>query len=76
MHSINFIDFNVCMLDFSVVASFYLKIYLQKSLGNIIKVPSSLDPDQDRRVVGPDLYPNCLQRLAADDIRSHKKAKS
>ena len=25
---------------------------------------NSLDPDQARRVVGPDLGPNCFQRLA------------
>ena len=24
-------------------------------------------PDRDRRSVGPDLGPNCLQRLSADD---------
>ena len=28
---------------------------------------NSLDPDQDRQNVGPDLGPNCLQRLSADD---------
>ena len=28
---------------------------------------NSLDPDQVRRFVGPDLGPNCLQRLSADD---------
>ena len=27
---------------------------------------NSLDPDQDRRSVGPDLGPDCLQRLSAD----------
>ena len=27
----------------------------------------SLDPDQARQHVGPDLGPNCLQRLSADD---------
>ena len=27
----------------------------------------SLDPDQDRHSVGPDLGPNYLQRLSADD---------
>ena len=26
-----------------------------------------LDPDQDRHSVGPDLDPDCLQRLSADD---------
>ena len=28
---------------------------------------NSLDPDQARRTVGPDLGPNCLPRLSADD---------
>ena len=28
---------------------------------------NSLDPDQDRQNVGPDLHPNCLQTLSADD---------
>ena len=27
---------------------------------------NSLDPDQARRFVGPDLGPNCLPRLSAD----------
>ena len=27
---------------------------------------NSLDPDQDRHFVGPDLDPNCLQRLSTD----------
>ena len=28
---------------------------------------NSLDPDQDRSFVGPDLGPKCLQKLSADD---------
>ena len=28
---------------------------------------NSLDPDQARRFVGPDLGPNCLQRLSTED---------
>ena len=31
-------------------------------IGNTIRVSDSLDPDQARRFVGPDLGPNCLQR--------------
>ena len=31
---------------------------------------NSLDPDQDRRSVDPDLGPNCLQRLSADNKSS------
>ena len=34
---------------------------------NTIRVPNRLDPDQDRRFVGSDLGPICLQRLSADD---------
>ena len=34
---------------------------------NTIRVPNGLDPDQDRHSVGPDLGPNCLQRLSEDD---------
>ena len=30
---------------------------------------NSLDLDQARQNVGPDLGPNCLQRLSADDTR-------
>ena len=28
---------------------------------------NSLDPDQANNFVGPDLDPNCLQRLSAED---------
>ena len=28
---------------------------------------NSLDPDQNQHFVGPDLGPNCLQRLSADN---------
>ena len=33
---------------------------------NTNRVSNSLDPDQTRHFVGPDLGPNCLQRLSAD----------
>ena len=33
---------------------------------------NSLDPDQARHFIRPDLGPNCLQRLSADDTRSQK----
>ena len=32
-----------------------------------IRVSNSLDPDQDQHFVDPDLCPNCLQRLSADN---------
>ena len=33
----------------------------------MIRVSNSLDPDQNQHNVGPDLDPNCLQILTADD---------
>ena len=33
---------------------------------NTFRVSNSLDPDLARHFVGPDLGPNCLQRLSAD----------
>ena len=41
----------------------------KKSSRNTISVSNGLDPDQDQRSVGPDLGPNCSQRLSADDKR-------
>ena len=35
--------------------------------GNSIRVSNGLDADQDQRYVGPDLGPNCLKRLSAND---------
>ena len=32
-----------------------------------IRVSNGLNQDQDRQNVDPDLGPNCLQRLSADD---------
>ena len=32
---------------------------------------NGLGSDQDQRPVGPDLSPNCLQRLSADDKSLH-----
>ena len=45
--------------------------------GNAIRVSNSLDPDQDRRSVGPDLGPNCLQRIIVTASKERvKKFKS
>ena len=44
---------------------------LKKTYRNSICASNGLDPDQDRRSVGPDLGPNCLQRLSADDNTRH-----
>ena len=36
-----------------------------------IRVSNGLGPDQDQHPVGPDLGPNCLQRLSADNKSGH-----
>ena len=36
-------------------------------------MPNGLDQDQDRRSIGPDLSPICLQRFSADDNNKVKK---
>ena len=46
---------------------FSKSIFKKKIFQNTIRVPNSLDPDQVTHFVGPDLGPNCLQRLLADD---------
>ena len=39
---------------------------------NIIRVSIGLDPDKNRRTVGPDLGPNYLKMLSATDKSRHK----
>ena len=56
----NFACFFGCLLIF------FSKSTFRKILSKTPSVPSSLDPHQARRPVGPDLVPNCLQKLSAD----------
>ena len=42
-------------------------VWIQMRTDRIIRVSNGLDPDQDRHSVCPDMSPNCLQRLSADD---------
>ena len=44
-----------------------LKWLFQKILSGIPLESNSLDPDWAQQNVGPDLSPNCLQKLSADD---------
>ena len=47
---------------------FFSKLTSSKNcFRNINGVSNSLDPDQAQHFVGPDLGPNCLQKLSADD---------
>ena len=50
-----------------VICRFFSKLTTWKiSVRNTIRVSNSLNPDRARHKVGPDLGPNCLQRLSAD----------
>ena len=56
------------LLDFSMLL--YCAIFNSLNAGfffNTIRVSNSLDPDQARHFVGPDLGPNCLRKVSADD---------
>ena len=68
-HNVSII--NSCLLEilhaFLSSADFFQKLFFKKSFRNTIGMPNSLYPDQALWFVGPDLGPNCLQRLSADD---------
>ena len=58
------------MLFCRLMIFFIWKNYFRNTISvsnSSISVSSSLNPDQDRHSVGPDLGPNCLQRSSADD---------
>ena len=60
------------MLFLLLSAGFFFKIkFFENSFRNTIRVSNSLDLDQGRNSVGPDLGPNCLQILDADDKIRH-----
>ena len=46
----------------------------KNSIGNTNRVSNSLDPDQAQQSVGPDLGPNCLQILSADNKSQRGKS--
>ena len=54
---------------------FLTLLFSKYSFRNIIRVSNSLDPVQAQYSVGPDLHPNCLQRLSADDKISRWQGK-
>ena len=57
----------LCMLGIVMLlmssADIFKINFFKKSFRNTIRVSNGLDPDQDRRSVGPDLGRNCLQSL-------------
>ena len=53
---------------FFIVCQFFKKLTFSKnSFKNTIRVWNSLDPEQARHFVWPDLGPNCLQKSSADN---------
>ena len=66
----NFSRFCCRLLRFFLLSSvelFKKNNYFQKEIQDHYQCQNSLDPDQDGSFIGPDLGPNCLQRLSADD---------
>ena len=59
------------MLLLSSADFFKLNFLKKKSFRNTIRVSIGLNPDYDRRSVGPDLGSNCVQRLSTDN-KSHR----
>ena len=57
-------------------ADFNQNYLFQKKNSGTLTVSNGLDPDQDRRFVGRDLGPNCLQRLSADEKSHCEQGKS
>ena len=50
-------------------ADFFQNQLFQKIFRDMIRISNGLDPDQTQHSVGPDLGPDCLQKLAADHTR-------
>ena len=59
-------------------ADFFKINFFQKNYSGTlsIRVSNSLDQNQDRHFVGPDLGPSCLLRSSADDKSRHQQGKS
>ena len=73
---VNFIKLTLWMLGnfscfFCHLLTFFKNNFFQKNLSGKLSVSNHLDPDRDRRFVVPDLGPNYLRRLSADDKSRH-----
>ena len=62
--------FTHAFLNFGIYRLFLQINFLETFLRNSIRMSNSLDPDQARCFVGPDLGPNCLQRLSAPPVEN------
>ena len=59
--------------DFLSSAGNFRHFFCQNILSRITSVSNSLDSDQARHSVGPDLGQNCLQRFSADNKKMQAK---
>ena len=50
---------------------FFQNPFFSKFYRTTMRMSNSLDTDQARHYVGPNLGPNCLQKLSANDTRRH-----
>ena len=57
-------------LSSTLKIKFFEKII--SGFSNMIRVSNSLDADHARDSAGPDLIPNCLQKLSADNTRGQR----
>ena len=64
-----------CVLSSADFLFFSKSPFSKNYFRNTIRVSNSLDPDQVRHLVGPDLGPNCLQRVKADGTKVNQKLK-
>ena len=66
--------FVVCRFFFFFFSNYIF--FLKKKFQEYHSVNNNLGPDLARHFVEPDLDPNCLQRLSADDKSRHSRGKS
>ena len=66
----------ITILTFCMMGNFSCFCCRLLTFFKIKRISNGLDPDQDRRSVGPDLDPNCLQMLSADAKSRRKQGKS
>ena len=73
-YRVNLLGKNSCLLS-SADFFFQNQLFWKKKNSWIPSASNSLDPDQARLSVGPDLGPICLQRLSADTTRRQSVGK-
>ena len=66
LHTLNLIPVTLCQLGKFFMIS-QNQLFRKNSFRNTIRVLNSLDRDEARHFIGPDLGSNCFYRLSADD---------